>query len=233
MQISSLDLKYLCKEIQTLIGARITKIYQPKKEVLLFQCHIPSKGKQSLGINIPFAVYLTTERSPQIEPSAYCKKLRTLLQGGRIKTIEQQGFERILKISVEIKTTTFHCMIELFGKGNFIVCDHNMIILLPLSGKTWKDRILRKAQPYELPPQRVNVFMLTLSQLQQLIKESRQTSIVKTLATNCGLGGKYAEECCALAALDKNKETLTPTETKKLYEVIRTYVIPLFDYKLL
>ena len=49
-QISSVDLHYLIEEMQFLVGGRIDKIYHPKKEELLFQFHVTSKGKQILRI---------------------------------------------------------------------------------------------------------------------------------------------------------------------------------------
>lgn len=58
------------------------------------------------------------------------------------------------------------------------------------------------------------------------MKESKKDKIVTSLATELGLGGLYAEEACARADIDKNKEPkeLPGKERTELYKKIKEIV---------
>ncbi len=228
-ELASLELSYLVGELQHLVGGKIDKIYQPSKEELLLQFYVQNKGKLLLRILSGKFIYLTTFKteSPQ-KPFGYCVYLRKYLNNARLLTIAQVGFERVVKLVLEAKkdgkTVVYHLYAELFGKGNVILCDQKDIILSPLETQTWKDRVVRAKEAYQLPKREIDVRFLSEEELKTVFQSSRQESIVKALALDLGLGGLYAEEACLRAGLDKNKKPAKPAlnaaEIQQLFTTI-------------
>ena len=74
-EISALDLYYLEKELQEIVGGRIDKIYQEKRSFLITM-HVRGKGKFMLKIN-PNNLYLTEDKEEfPSTPPGYCTLLR-------------------------------------------------------------------------------------------------------------------------------------------------------------
>src|SRR4030043_2301249 len=100
-ELTSLDLYYLVKEFQQLVGARVDKIYEQSedKKYFLLVFHKPSLGKLMLRIHLPNLAYLTEYKQAFPEtPPGFCVFLRKHLAGGKIKEVRQKGFDRILEI---------------------------------------------------------------------------------------------------------------------------------------
>lgn len=219
-EISSLELFYMVKELNDLVGGRIDKVYQKDRE-FLFTMHVRSRGRKMLKI-MPNAVYLTEykEEFPKT-PHGFCTFLRKRLGGTAIKSIFQKDFERIIEIEFEGKEDNYRIIIEIFNKGNVILCDEDYKVISALESHKWKDRTVRGGIKYEFPPSQTNILFLDEKEVAKIIKESNKDSIVKILAIDFGLGGLYAEELCALSKIDKDKETLSPAEIKKIADVLK------------
>lgn len=203
MELSSLDLNFLVRELQTIAQSRIGKIYEPTPGELLIQVHSASAGKQLLRILPGQAILLAAEKAQTpMQPSNYCVRLRKLLEGGILRTIAQLGFERIVHCAINTKEGERHLYLELFGKGNVIVTDAEGIILSTMRVMAMRDRTVKAKMKYELPPARVDPRQLTAAQFAAAL-DSEQ-SVVKQLATALGLGGTIAEELCLRATMDKN-----------------------------
>ncbi|MFH1915963.1 MAG: NFACT family protein [Nanoarchaeota archaeon] len=227
--ITSLDLYYLVKEFQVLIGGKIEKIFQGKddKKDLLFRFHIPSTGKKMLRFKLPSLVYLTETKEDYPEnPPGFCMFLRKYLGGARLKAIRQEGFERVLVLTFEKytagKPVIYHLIIELFSRGNMALCDNEMKIKNPLENQHWTGREIRTHQQYLFPPTQANTPALQENDIITLIKNSDKESIVKTLAIDTSLGGEYAEEALARAKVtkDKKQSVLTGKEQKQIAQAV-------------
>jgi predicted ribosome quality control (RQC) complex YloA/Tae2 family protein len=209
-EISSLDLHFLTKEFQSLVGGKIDKIYQKKddKKDLLFRFHVTSEGKKLLRFRLPGLIYLTETKEDYPEtPPGYCMFLRKYLGNARLSSIEQRGFERILHLTFEKKTQagteTYHLIVELFSKGNMILCDHEMKIKNPLENQHWTGREIRPKQPYGYPPASIDTPRLGEDEFITIMAASNKESIVKALAIDFALGGEYAEEVINRAGMQK------------------------------
>lgn len=212
-ELSSLDLHFLVKEFKILETGRIDKIYQWGKDEFVIRAHT-KEGKKHLRIKLPSLVFFT-EKSYEapIRPPGYCEFLRKYISNAIIRKVEQKDFERILEITLE-KKETFKLIIELIKPGNIILVKDNMI-MSPLNQEKFKDRTVRAKQEYVYPPSRFNVKKEDPS---QILKESSKI-IVKTLATDMGFGGIYAEEILARANVDKNLKS-TEVETEPISKEI-------------
>ncbi len=218
-ELSSLDLKYLVKEFSILKNAKVNKLYQYRNELLL-DLHVPSKGKFLLKVFLSNLIYITKNKRDYFSPSGFCMFLRKSLTNSRLRNIQQIESERILDLEFE-KEKKFHLIIELFSKGNIILCRSDYKILGCLSVQKWSNREIKKGNKYIYPERKYNIFKIKEKELNELIEKSNKDSIVKALAVDLGIGGVYAEELCLLAKINKKKKELNDKEIKKLYEKLK------------
>ena len=200
-QLSSLDIDYLIKELKQLENTRIDKIYQPEKELVVFSLHKSSEGKKLLEISTK-SIFLIEKKEEYPETLGFGQLLRKHLDGFFLAKIEQIKPERIVKIEFKQKEIVKTLYIELFGKGNFILCDANNVIINALEHHEFRDRVVRPKLKYVYPISGYNLFDVDI---EEFLKKSKKDTIVTALATELGLGGTYAEELCKISGIDKNK----------------------------
>jgi len=219
-ETSALELRYLAKELQQLVGSKVSKIYQKDKD-FLFDLYKSGLGKLQLRVIIPNFIFLTKYKPVyQSEPPKFCIFLRRRLANTVIKQIKQVDFERILEINFQGKENNYVMIIELFSKGNIVLCDQEYKIISPLQPQSWQARTIRGGTKYEYPPKQINLPNLKTSEFSEILQNSKMDSIVKTLASDMGLSGLYAEETCARENIDK---TTNPKEVKdngKLFKAV-------------
>jgi predicted ribosome quality control (RQC) complex YloA/Tae2 family protein len=220
-QITALEIHYLLKELKDLVCSKIDRIYQPTKNQVIIQLHIPGKGKKLLFINIPNLIFVSSvkKENPK-QPFDFCVVLRKYLNNTRLKAINQKEFERIIEFEFE-KQNRYYLIIELFSKGNIVLCDSNYKIINCLEIQKWKDRTIKKGEIYNYPKKEFNFLKIKKEGLKELIKNSKRDSVVKILAVELGLGGIYSEEVCLLADIDKNKKELKEEEIEKLLLIFK------------
>jgi len=200
--IAGLELHYLVKELQFLVNGKVDNIYNPKKEELILQLHVSGKGKQILRIISGKLLYLASSKEGGAEPSGFCMFLRKHLGGARLRSVRQLESERIVEFIFEKKDGKEKLIVELFGKGNIILCSGDDVVLSALVYHKWKDREIRAKLKYSYPHREYNFLDLKLNELKGLFSKTDK-SLVKCLATELGLGGSYSEEVCLLAGVDK------------------------------
>lgn len=151
---------------QTLINARIDKIFQPEQETVVFSFFHPFPRRD---LRLLFSVHprfyrahLLTEKLVNPEkPSAFCMLLRKYLQGGRFLKVEQPPWERILLIKIqnyhaEQGLTSFTLVFEAMARfANLLLLDEeNRIIdaLKRFPGKDGEARNIFPGAAYVPPP---------------------------------------------------------------------------------
>jgi len=214
-ELSSLDLKLLAGELRALVGGTIQKAWQEGRQ-LRFEIFLPSKGTFELLFQ-PGAIFITEYRRQAPEsPEAFAMSLRKHLSGQRIIDIRQPGFERIL----EIVTERTVLVLEMFSKGNAIICDREMNIISPMEVQIWRSRKIAPKVKYVYPPQVANPYALTSEQFYSLLQQSDK-EVVRFLAADMSFSGLYAEEICLRAGVDKKSpcRALAAHDIQKLYDV--------------
>lgn len=209
--LSYIEVTALVRELEKLKGAKINKIYQPKKQEIIIVLHHPELRKLALKIHLPR--YITISGYKQefpTKPSHFAMFLRKYLTNARLVSITQPPFERIVEFHFQ-KEDRFILLVELFSKGNVIICDRNYHIMIPLSSQSWKDRTIRPKEKYVFPQKRMDFEDLEIENFKSALVSSEKEQIVKALAIVMGLGGTYAEELCLNSGIDKKKG---PTELK-------------------
>ena len=211
-ELSSLDLHFLVQELKSLINGKIDQIYQSGKDELVLQTHSASLGKKILRILPGGLVYLaSTKPETPIRPPGFCTYLRKYLKNARIREVKQIDFERVLEFVVETKEQKYRIIIELFNKGNIIICSEEYIIFSALNQKVWTDRV-SETKTYVYPSREINILECDLDEFSKVLLNSDKENIVKSLAMDLGFGGIYAEEICEIAKIDK---TLTPKNSSR------------------
>ena len=158
--------------------------------------------------------------------------LRKYLSGGRIVSIEQHDFDRVVKIGIERAGVRSTLIVELFARGNVLIVDSENKIILPMNPVTLKDRRLRSGEIYELPEAQMSPVEAKVSDLMEAFSRST-ADIVRTIATRFNLGGVLAEEVCARAGIDKSKlaKEASEEDASKLCNAMHDLFSPLFRAK--
>tara|TARA_Y100000310_G_scaffold168222_1_gene168291 strand:+ start:222 stop:1238 length:1017 start_codon:yes stop_codon:yes gene_type:complete len=224
MELSSIDIHYLVKELQSLDRSFISTIYQPSHIIL----GLHKEGKHFLHVR-DSSVYVNNQKEKQNAPTPFCMSLRKRLLRAKLIEIEQVNFERIIKLTFSSVDGDLFVYIELFANGNFIVTNDKNIILIVKSSEQFKDRTLKKGETYCLPPEKVNTKTIAFNAFKKIIDSKPRTTILKTLAIEFSLGGKYATELCKRCEIAASIETIDKDKQKELYDGLQTLFVEPFS----
>jgi len=202
-QISSLELNFLVKEFKILEKSRVDKIYNYGKEDIYIQLHKSNKGKKIIRIVVGKSIFISFTKYTDEKPSEFCLLLRKNLEGKFLDSIEQLGPERILKFIFKTKDETKKLYLEFLGKGNFILCNKEDVIIDSLIRHKFKDRSILPKHDYIYPNMKYNLFDIDNKNITDMLDNSKKDKIVTCLATELGLGGVYSEEVCLLSNIEK------------------------------
>ncbi len=210
-QLGGVDLYFLLKELKRLEGARLEKIYNKGKEI---HFHFYS-GKKEVLVLVPGKGLYIMEKKHDSTPSNFCMFLRKYLRGSRLVEISQEGLERIVYFTFE-KKEKYVVVFEIIWPGNIIVIKNNKI-LQSLYVKKYGDRWIKPGEIYSPPKPLMGIMDF---------KKSEKKDVVRFLAIDVGLGGKYAEELCFRAGIKKNTELnkLSLKDAKKIEEELRNFL---------
>lgn len=197
-------------------GSKIQKIYQDE-DTFIFSIYKQGE-KTFLVIRPPHALYLSDEKPTSEKLSALGTRLRGMLTSATITRIEQIANERILRLTIQ-KEETYHVYLELFSKGNLIICSADDTIILPWRKHHYTSRSLTRGEKYLLPPERdfvIGMDKKTFTSLFEPINRNVSTTLAKA-----GLGRVYAGEACARAGIDAQAETISKQELEKLHTAVQ------------
>ncbi|NJE00077.1 fibronectin-binding domain-containing protein [Thermococcus sp. LS1] len=216
-EMSSVDIRYVVRELQSLVGSRVDKIYHDGDEIRI---KLRTKeGRQDFILQAGKRFHVTTyvKEAPKM-PSSFTMLLRKHLSGGFIDAIEQHDFDRIVKIRVGDYTLIG----ELFRRGNIILVDGENRIVAALRYEEFKDRAIKPKAEYKFPPARENPLDVEWERFKELILEE-EVEVVRALARKLNMGGLYAEEILLRAEMDKKKKAseLSEEELKLIFDTMK------------
>lgn len=207
-EMTSIDVAAMVSELQHLVGARIEKIYKSDNETdqIRLNLYLFGEGRCDLVIDPGVSMHLTAHPQPGPKlPPTFAMTLRKYLSHGRIVSIEQYEFDRIIEIKTMRGEDANILIIELFPPGNAILTNDGQKIILPMRPVTFRGRRIRSGEIYKLPDMQSNPVKITSDELSDLFSKS-DINLVKTLATNLNMGGTIAEEVCSVSGINKNLE---------------------------
>ncbi len=194
--MNSLDVYYAVEELKSLQGGRIQKIYQRDKRLRI---QIYTKGDNYDLILEPGKIYISRySRKGPMKPPNFCMFLRKHLRNETIREVKQYKFDRI----VEIHTEDSVLICELFGKGNFVLVNRDGKIIQPLEVQKWSERKVAAGEIYKYPPSGKDPRKIGSREFGRFMDTDRE--IVRKMARDLNLGGRWAEEACLKAGVDKS-----------------------------
>jgi predicted ribosome quality control (RQC) complex YloA/Tae2 family protein len=202
MELTSLDLSILMEDFKELEDGHVQKVYQRGQELTL-EVYIPGEGKERLIIGTSHTFLSKYKRDNPMKPPGFCMELRKHL--GKIDRVEQKGFDRLL----EIESGDVKLICEVFGKGNFILVQEGKIIGA-LRQEEWADRTIEVGEEYVYPEPTADP-----RKMDDIIQNLEEGELVRRLASDLSLGGKYAEEICMRTSIEKTKNTTELTDEEK------------------
>lgn len=107
MPLDGVTLAALVTELHSnLAGARINRIHQPGKNDIAFTLYNPQIGNFHMIWSADpqlYRLHLTVgKRANPSQAPAFCMVLRKYLEGGRIQAVEQDGWERVVRMTVTV-----------------------------------------------------------------------------------------------------------------------------------
>ncbi|MGC8648938.1 MAG: NFACT family protein, partial [Candidatus Micrarchaeia archaeon] len=84
-------------------------------------------------------------------PTNFALSVRKKIENFKIDSIEQYNNDRIIIIKISKGQTKLNLILEMFGKGNFIITDDAFKIILAYKVHTFKDRSINVGSQY-IPP---------------------------------------------------------------------------------
>ncbi|HAM68460.1 MAG TPA: hypothetical protein DCP68_02440, partial [Ruminococcus sp.] len=172
MALDGAFLHCIAEELNSLIGTRIDKIYQPGRDELV----LSFRGKGG-AVRVLFSVSADaarvhiTQTSPEnpAQPPMFCMLLRKHLSGGKLEAIEQDGLERILRLKIRANNEmgdsillTLVC--EIMGRFSnvILVNEHGRIVdsLRRVDEDISRVRLVLPAMEYASPPREPRICLL-------------------------------------------------------------------------
>lgn len=194
MALDGIVTRAIVHELQSFIGARIGKIYQPNTHDLIFTLRgSGGGGKLLLSANPTYPRLHLTERS-SINPSEapmFCMLMRKHVEGGTIESISQVGMERIIHINIKTRdelgdVSAKKIIIELMGRhSNIILTDLNTGTIIDgihhVTPSISSYRIVMPGIAYTEPPQqhKLNPLEIRKERFIELISAAEEAALLE------------------------------------------------------
>ena len=223
MELSGIELHYLVNKISSKITSSyyVSNISSITKNSILLKLHHPTESDINLIVSTK-GIWITSKKYKQMEENQLLSILSREIERAKISSVSQPGSERIFFLHFINKDSKERkLVIEIFGKGNIILCDESMKILWILNPVEVRHRILKTGLEYVLPPNRgEDVFQVTLEGM----KKSRQTQpentdLVRWLSKCTSLPRKYVEEILLHSGIStKYANNLSDNDVQIIYD---------------
>jgi len=149
-QLSNLALKHLVEELQFLENGFVNNVQTLENNWIKMKVHTKQFGDKNL-ILPPNALFISNYSLPAKQsPGGFSALLKKYLFNQRILSLKLHGVDRI----VMLEFPEIILILELFAKGNLILCTRDLKIIKSMRKEEWKDRILAANETYNFPSSR-------------------------------------------------------------------------------
>ena len=234
MELSGIELHYLVNKISSKITSSyyVSNISSITKNSILLKLHHPTESDINLIVSTK-GIWITSKKYKQMEEHQLLSILSREIERAKINSVSQPGSERIFFLHFISKDNKERkLVVEIFGKGNIILCDESMKILWILNPVEVRHRILKTGLEYVLPPNRgEDVFQISLEGM----KKSRDTQpentdLVRWLAKCTSLPRKYVEEILLHSGISaKYANYLSDNDVEIIYDKTKEITSKVID----
>ena len=236
MELSGIELHYLVNKISPKVssGYYVSDISSITKNSILLKLHHPAEPDIMLIVSTK-GIWFTNKKYRQIEENQFVKVLSREIERAKISSVSQPGSERIFFLYfVNRDNKVRKLIVEIFGKGNIILCDESMEIIWILNPIEVRHRTLRTGSEYVLPPKRgEDVLQISLESMKKMASlQPNNTEVVKWLGNCTSLPRKYLEEILLQSAINtKYVNILSDNDIEIIYEKTREITNKIIDEK--
>lgn len=237
----------LVKEFnEKLVGLRIDKIYQPEHDEIHITLHGFGNNYRLLltaNANVARACFTDEAKPNPVQPPMFCMLLRKHLGAGKIVSVNQPGFERVIEFCVETYNELGDVVIktlvaELMGRhSNIILVDENGRVADSIKRVDFSVSTVRQILPgiiYEAPPaqNKMNPAEIGTAEILEVLKSASEGEKLDRvlLSAFVGVSPLIAREISFkalgtsdvyMSELDFSKQLDVATEMYNLFGMVR------------
>lgn len=191
MALTNLEVHWLVRELQCLVGCHFDKISDLDSGWKL------KFGKNELVVDVPERLHLSWHKRQGQEPHSFAQYCRAHMHG-KVMAVRQPGFDRVVAIDLEGGQTL---VFELFSDGNAVLVGANGATERAFRDGAWKDRVIKRGEKYAFPASgKLDPREITEAQFNALFGEK---DVIHSLISGVNIAGKDAELACAGAGQEK------------------------------
>ncbi|HJR85697.1 MAG TPA: ribosome rescue protein RqcH [Nitrososphaeraceae archaeon] len=236
MELSGIELHYLVNKISSTVPSEfyVSNISSITKNSILLKLHHPIQPDIMLMVSTE-GIWITNKKYKQVEETQFVNVISREIERAKISSVTQPGSERIYFLHFVGRDDKVRILIvEIFGKGNFVLCDESMKIIWILNSVEVRHRTLKIGSQYALPPSRgEDVLQITLeSMTNSLSQVPENTEVLKWLGKSTSLPRKYVEQIISESEINtKFANQLGNEEIEIIYEKTKELTDRILDEK--
>ncbi|MEM3827480.1 MAG: NFACT family protein [Candidatus Micrarchaeaceae archaeon] len=207
-EITTIEVSALVNELQSIRGFYFDKFYEVGRGRFRFRLSRQGEKEELLCI-LKHALNLTHYIEKGKQESNFYAAVRKRITGYKIERIEQLNEDRIIKITASRGEEEIGIVFEMFGKGNLLIVDKDMKILLAYTQAEFKDRSVRSGILYQPPQSKaVPLSMANSQSVLRIISEckDKSTGITAFLSKSMNIGALYIENAIAGSGVNTKEE---------------------------
>ena len=209
MSVTNIEVSWLVKEFKELEGCYFEKMQDIDGG---FKIKLTSPQMIFMPGESVFMTRYSRESKPPSNISMFARKH---LRGSKAIEVSQAGFDRVVRIKFD---NGYTIVMEIFSKGNLII-EKDGKTLHCLRHERWKDRVIKPGKLYTLPkPQGLDPREVSIEEFKKIFD---QKDIIRSMVKHLNMSGKYLEEVCFRAGINKNKEEPTDEEILRLFSELK------------
>ena len=191
MALTNLEVHWLVRELQCLVGTHFDKISDLDSGWRL------KFGKLGLVADVPERLHLTWHKHQAQEPRGFAQYCRAHMHG-KVVAVRQPGFDRVVAIDLD---TGQSLVFELFSNGNAVLVGADGATERAFHDEAWKDRVIKRGEKYAFPSSgKLDPREMAEAQFNALLGEK---DVIHSLIAGVNMAGKDFELACAEAGQDK------------------------------
>ena len=236
MELSGIELHYLINKISSTVTSEfyVSSITSITKNSILLKLHHPIHPDILLMVSTK-GIWITNKKYKKVEETQFTNVISREIERAKITSVSQPGSERIYYLHFVGRDDKVRILVvEIFGKGNFILCDETMKIIWILNSIEVRHRTLNTGLQYTLPPSRgEDVLQLSLKGIAgNLSQVPENIEVVKWLGKLTSLPRKYVDEIIFESGLDKKLvDQLSTEDIEIIYQKTKELTNRVLDEK--